>query len=847
MEVFLPLATLVGLSGMILAASRKNNHTKEQFIQITHPNVAEAVSSSHTEFTESSASRYNPIANLMHPRRNTLLTPNYSNDELTQTEGNLRDALRSILANPNEPSVALKPSNPNNLRLNGDGTFQNILKKCEAVKTLDCNAFDDPLFATNCGMCHENGFDSSSNPISAGGLYTSDDDKLYAKTNAGRMGSTKINYTPTVGKCNPYRLTTTKEQCIRLKKQLECEKGQSFDFDGCSQCVQDQTFTYIDPSVQTTSPTLTLAGNGNVIVTKNGDRDPKNTINLKLSSYSEPSVFQINNFQEGDSLTIQVSPITNDTTSVKLAGYLEGNTASGIYRIDIIRLIDRDLISGQKPTLAGLLKIHDSNYTIMRPAKGQKSMSLILLNTFTFINPIEDEASKCASAPFLTKASSATFLSSGSCYKKGQGPGTYSKECLQDIFLGAGCSINGDGYPTSNTISDETKVSILTDRNTGVQLSNAQIASIIYEKSLQAYSGQASNGSQLNVSDWNSVSVWCTGREINNPCDGQEYGNYNSSCLQYLWQNQGIKDTGNKSLGSTYKNPFKLTSLNKNDPEYCTLQGLYSPIDTTGKVNEKNMNMWNSYGDVSSIQEEMDTIHKKANDNTLSDTERSDYLKQCYGITLNYNKKIIESKDLEKATSNLDNVLDTKHGRTQTPFEKMLPPKNYKIPYGYSVIPASVLGSFGDAPWGTNSDGGHISISYFPKDTQCKWIWANDDPNKKDNFASYEYISYSVFYLYTNESEKNETIILKNCVDIFGIIYLNNTRVSDVLSEYTSFTIQVPPGENMIEFLVSGAPWVNGHKKSGVCVLAVSSTTGKTLFRSDSSWKALVGPKKLLN
>lgn len=630
MEGILPLAGLLAASGSFLYISRMNRQKALEgrvagFQDLINPDVEDAMPPEHTEYVRTAASRFNPLMNLINPAENPLLPPNFTPEDVQKSTTNVRSALVTAVANPENPSFTIKPSDTSDIILNdgGGGIGFQTIAKCEAVKSLDCNAFNNEEFALNCGMCHEGGVNSGANKV-LGGLFVLEDDKANAEAAAKRMGAKRPNYTPSVGQCNPGRFTINKAQCERLKKQMECESKQNYDINGCSQCFQDGTFKYLDPDLQKIDAALILAGTGTLKVTKVGSAF---TTTKELSN-SQAVKVEITNFNEGDVLQLELTG-----TSPSLAGYLVGTTVGGEFRLDINRLIQTDSVTNAKPLLSGFLTIAGENYTLMRPGRDKTSAKFNLQNVFTFINSNETEAAQCATAPYVTKQNSAEFLQSGTCYKKGNRPGAYSMDCLKEIFTSSGCEGAGTGYPDTMT----KMASLMMDSRTGKALSIGEIAAKIYAASLAAYSGTDSGGAQLSISEWDAASRFCSGKSITSPCDmdNKGAGPLSSRCLAYLWQNKGAIDNLPGGVGPTYTNTPQTTSLTGNNNRFCTLQGTMSPINSIGQLNQTAFNTAQGKGGVDGVKAFYNSIHQKANDNTLRDSERKDAIQQCYGIDLN--------------------------------------------------------------------------------------------------------------------------------------------------------------------------------------------------------------------
>jgi hypothetical protein len=615
MDEILILSILIGFIIILLYLGKKDKY--EGFYSLVNPIIKNNLGNEHSSYIERGADNYNPIMNLMNPLNNTLLPPNFSETNRSTVEQNIRNALVSAKSDANDPSFKLTASKTADIRINKNakGTVRYLIKNAEAVKTVDCNSFNNTEFAESAGICHEGGVDSGGNPI-MGGLYISQDDKETAEIMAKRMNSKEVNYTPTVGKCDPYRFSTSKQQCLDIQNELNCIKKQSIDNTGCGLCFTDDKYHYIDSNTEYTPPSFVFVGSGTLSYIKVGSSKPE-TITLS----SSPQTIEATDLNEGDIIQLNVTPAT-----ASIAGYLIGQTNGGDFRIDISRLIQSDTITGTRPRLAGMMNINSDSYTLIKPGRGKDRMSLSVLNTFSFLDVSEYPAMKCPSGPYVKKEASLNFLNNSPCYKKGQVPGAYSLECLQQVFQSAGCTTDGIAYP-----SDSAKAQGIMRGVGGELLTIGKIAELVYNNSIFAYTGKNANGVPLSIANWNTYSQFCTGKTITSPCDTSSLtGIISTDCLNYLWQNAGVN---NNNTGSTYSGSDSRASLDRNNNNrFCTANGTLSPLDTNGNQNDTAVNLARSMGDVESIKSFYDSIHLRANNNTLYDDERKNAVEQCYGI-----------------------------------------------------------------------------------------------------------------------------------------------------------------------------------------------------------------------
>ena len=573
---------------------------------------------------QSGSSKFNPIINLTSPLNNPFFPENASRGEIIQQDTRVKQALRSVIASPSSEGVNLKASDTSMYDITqtkGGLTLEHI-RMCEKLRTSSCDAFNDPKFAESCGVCIEGGRDSGGN-ATLGGLFIASDDKLNARESAARMGAKRVSYIPSVGQCSPGTFAVNKAQCEGIKKRLECEKKQNFDTPGCSQCYQDEKFYFLDELVEFEQPHLVLIGQGKLTVSYTDTTGKLSSLQKDLSA--TPTTLVIPKFNEGDVIELQITP-----ADAKVAGYLVGKTATGEFTIDIIRLIQVDLESNSKPRMSGFDTVNGIDVTTIRSAAGKSSMRLPIRNVFSFIATDQLEAATCAAAPFIKTSSSAEFLNSGACYKKGQQPGRYSLECLQGIFTDAGCTIDGDGYP-----ANDMKAKALMQGGGGKQLNVAQIAGTIYEANQAAFSGQR-GGKKMELSEWDTVSRFCTGKRLNSPCDmdNKASGPLSADCLSYIWQNTGAIDKKPGALGPTYSNTPKSTSLNGKIVRYCTPNGTMAPIDAKGQYNQTAIAMAHKAGGVDAVKYAYNRIHSLANDNSQPDVNRKLAIEQCYGVAL---------------------------------------------------------------------------------------------------------------------------------------------------------------------------------------------------------------------
>jgi hypothetical protein len=522
---------------------------------------------------------------------------------------------------------------PNNTPLNDkrDGLWASI-DKCEAVKTMDCNAFDDPEFEKICGICLDIGKNSDSVPATGGMVLLSEDKKL-AKESAS--SNYLPDYKPTVGFCPAGKMVSTKAECLKLQRQLLCRKNSSYNLEGCSQCYSDTTYSIVDPKtspgVVTGSGEILIVGRGILTISEQGFAARPG---IKLHATTPYKVNIKGKEANRIKFTLEAAPVSDDedVDVPYIAGLLNGNTGSGTFSSDLRRIVLVDEVTGRKPRSYGKDTVDNVTVTKMAPGFEKDKALIVVIIPFTFVETTMEESSKCKDGPFVTTQAAAEFLESDPCYKKGSGPGKFSLECLQGIWDDNGCNGSGTGYPGSATGA----AALMTGKD-GSFLALNDIADFIYNKAIITSTGVDGSGKTQAMKDWSEASVFCTGREITSPCDtpDKNRGPLSPECIIHLWNNQSSKKTWqgkDDPIGPTY-NPSNAVSLFREGPveRSCQTTGTLSPIDPTGKKNRSVIRYWQSQGGLNKVKRVMADLHRAANAQMVADDQLAPYFKQCYG------------------------------------------------------------------------------------------------------------------------------------------------------------------------------------------------------------------------
>jgi hypothetical protein len=336
----------------------------------------------------------------------------------------------------------------------------------------------------------------------------------------------------------------------------------------------------------------------------------------------------------------------------------------------------------------------------------------------------EKEAIDCGSAPYVSKEASATFLESSPCFKRGQVPGKYSLECLQQTFVGAGCTEQGEAYPNT-----QAKAQALMTGPGGKLLTVGQIGGIVYEKSLTAYTGLRADGSKMPVKEWDEVSRFCTGKSITSPCDfdNKDSGPLSNECLSYLWKNTGAVENKPGNVGSTYSSSSRNASLDNQNDRFCTPRGTMAPIDASGKPNDTAIAAARAKGGVNAVKEFYNQIHLKANDNTQTDDARKEAVMQCYGVEFRPVESTTSNETVNVAGASMppQTIIDSLQGPTRPTENRVVVKENWIISFRFTPTGTQTnwTSIFHISTNGTDWSGAGSRVPglwFFPNSTQIR-------------------------------------------------------------------------------------------------------------------------------
>lgn len=567
--------------------------------------------------------RMNPLAQLQDPQKNPAAAVGISEAAGT----NLRNMSQIAL---NIPSVVpmggiltqgplVDPIGP---RIDNENSYLGMIKMCKD-KGVGDRPFDDPAFSANCGMCVTSG------SLKSGETFAKPTGVLvYAadKANAQKDKTTNQYIFPRVvpsidaatckgasrSESSQPSLAITQADFDAFKARAACKASHGLG-NGCAKCVSNKESSWIPSNGGTQPLTLWLWGAGSVVVTVGGQKvagaDPARPATLSDSTMQLP----LGRIKEGTSFNVTVSKGLS-TDGPFVYGIITSLTpANKPYKLAIEKFLELDKVSGTfvrkgAPKFFSDVKAYSAK---LLPQGGQTSMALDGFIPLTFVEPDQLAAFDCAASPFVSTQASAELLISDPCLNpRGQSPGNYTKECLQQAVLNAGCSTNGTWYKNP-TIDNNTTITSWT-------------------AALRRLANMPNADTDVNTS------MGCRGVNVSTPCDPFLGGGIpDAACMAYLYSNDAEYS---KRTGRAYNRAgSKFTSGKGKQIQFCQPEGSLNPANPNGMGElQAAARGYNGLSGIEAVRKLLSDVFTKATsdlDLNKSDAEggRKDSWRKCIG------------------------------------------------------------------------------------------------------------------------------------------------------------------------------------------------------------------------
>ena len=546
-----------------------------------------------------------------------------------------KDAVATYNTQPVQPGIH-KLTNLQEIGAVSDGTseYNRRIQLCKKVQNSDCNAFKNPEFAKYCGICLKPAEITGADTY-IGGMYIDPDIRMNAS----------MDMSPSVGKCYPGSFVLNEQKCKTYKNIKDCKERNTYS-NNCGQCYTTGEWNYMDNDYVYIKPVLVLKGNGEITIKTQQNEVVKKIV---LTSATGPTEIQLTNIgNEGDLLYINVK-LTNATFDSEesmpfIGGYLIGNTQTGRFSSDLTKLIETDTLTNARPRMIGFMNFGTNSRAIkMTSGVNLPEMNLILRIPFSFVSPVYEYSNICENGPIIKTEESSRQLGMNVCFKGNQSAGNYSHECLQNVFLQAGCTTNGTLYPNTNNRTNQLlQFGSLDNITTNIQ-----------EMSIISLTGKDSTNDKVSIQKWNEASMKCRGIPMENPCDTQQLnGTATPECVDMLYRNGGATIP---RIGPTYNTNVRASSVGAliNAPIYCTAEGKMNPAMGKDSMNRAmNYNGNGGKGTLESVKQFYDNIHSLANSRATQQNENQviDAIMDCYGIKVDKVDKVEAYSNMNRTT-----------------------------------------------------------------------------------------------------------------------------------------------------------------------------------------------------
>lgn len=570
--------------------------------------------------------RMNPLAQLQNPLQNPAVKVGISEaagNKLRNTSQVALNVPTNVVVNGVYTQGPL--DDPLSPRIDNANSYLGMITMCKE-KGVGNRPFDDPAFAANCGMCVTSGTlktgESFSTPT---GVLVYAADKADANKDKTKNQFIFPRVIPSIdaATCKGASRSDSSQPSLAInqadfdafKARAACKASHGLG-NGCAKCVSNQESSWIPASGGTQPLTLWLSGAGSVVVTVGGQKvaggDPARPAVLSDATMQIP----LGRVKEGTSFNVTVSKGTS-VDGPYVYGIITSLTpANKPYKLAIEKFLELDKVSGTfvrkgAPKFFSEIKAYSAK---LLPQGGQLSMALDGFVPLTFVEPDQLAAFDCTASPFVSSQASAELLISNPCLNpRGQGPGNYTRECLQQAVLNMGCSTNGTWYKNP-MIDNRTTVTSWTAA--GVALINKPDA----------------------ATDVNTM-MGCRGIDVSTPCDPFLNGGIpDAACMAYLYSNDSEYS---KRTGRAYNRASnKFTSAKGKNIQFCQPEGSLNPANPNGfSALQAAARGYNGLSGIEAVRKFLSDVFKKATsdlDLNKSDNEggRKDSWAKCIGAPI---------------------------------------------------------------------------------------------------------------------------------------------------------------------------------------------------------------------
>lgn len=490
-----------------------------------------------------SQDRANPLALTTNPTANPAAPIGISVDAASQ----LRNLTSAALGGSLEGSQTLSP------RIDDENSYLGLVKFC-MEKGSSADAFNDPKFAENCGICTTSGiikpFNKAFTTPTGVLVYKKDKELALDEQKRKRLPFPRVIPSLNSATCVNASLTEASQPALAITakdaraylKRVDCIQKGTVDGTGCGTCMPTKKLSYLDPNARINPLDLILFGEGTALV-EDIQKEPQQL------SLTQPLTIPLGTPKEGSTIRINIVK-GSSVNGPYVFGTLKGmNANESPYYIDAFDVIEKNILTGSRPRTGMPKQFAEIPLTLVRmnPPRNATEMKLEGKIPLTFVEYGELAAFDCPNGPYVTTEGSAEMFVRDPCLRpKGQGPLKYTDDCIRSK-LEENNAAQGSWYEDK----PQAAVDLWKKENTTENIKTNGDFFKSFSNWLRSLT-QSVGGKPPRVETDIDVAMGVKGIDIRTPCDPYLTSNEvpNRECMMYLYKNQGSL---NKRVGPTYQ------------------------------------------------------------------------------------------------------------------------------------------------------------------------------------------------------------------------------------------------------------------------------------------------------
>jgi hypothetical protein len=255
---------------------------------------------------------------------------------------------------------------------------------------------------------------------------------------------------------------------------------------------------------------------------------------------------------------------------------------------------------------------------VLKKEKIYNYVSIDITVPASFVTPYyQEDRSACPTSNMILTETGAGIMASNSCFKA---DGTFNTTpfCLQELFLGAGGTQQGEAWP-----ADASKIAPLLRPSAAAPSFDQTTLYMNNLGSIASY-GVDTTGKVVSFEEFKAACKAMLGYTPMNPCEGptKNQGPHSAPCLDYLWRTSG--------------NPAADQSRAKPDTwpyNYCGVAGSMAPIRPDGSINDAAVDAANEQGGMVGVRQWYSSMYQRAHDPSDFNTQ-STSARDCFGLVM---------------------------------------------------------------------------------------------------------------------------------------------------------------------------------------------------------------------